>query len=139
MNGHKEVEVFPSCTLNMKFSPELGSSFYVDHQFDVCSTGGISLDDECGLVRNKEPLDKGFSFDQESSKSWAEESEELEDNKASLRAQVVANSIDSSSTLEFGGNVSKVPYFKFLDMWTEDNSFLGWSAGVERTEVVHLA
>ncbi|CAK9188432.1 unnamed protein product, partial [Ilex paraguariensis] len=94
------------CGINIQCSPEVSSSFLIEHQFKVKRMENISMDDEYGLVRNKKPYDKGFLYEQESSKTWAALSEDLEDNlhmievmEANLDAlgdQVVVDSVESS-------------------------------------------
>ncbi|CAK9146548.1 unnamed protein product [Ilex paraguariensis] len=49
------------CRLNEQCLPS--STFLLEHQF-VCKEGSsVCMDDEMGLVCNKEPLDKGFYSD----------------------------------------------------------------------------
>ncbi|CAK9159599.1 unnamed protein product [Ilex paraguariensis] len=65
--------------LNKEFSSSRSISFFVDRQYDVKRLENCPLNDNLDLVKYKEPPDKGFLFDQESSKSWADRVEDSED------------------------------------------------------------
>ncbi|CAK9152701.1 unnamed protein product, partial [Ilex paraguariensis] len=73
------------CLVNRQFSPSCKDSFYVDHQYSPWNGMNVSMDDDVGLVRRTDPLDKGYLSDKGSfvfesrTKSFLEELGEEED------------------------------------------------------------
>ncbi|CAK9148609.1 unnamed protein product, partial [Ilex paraguariensis] len=55
------------CAVNKQFSSYFSSSFYVDRSYIRREASLFSLDDDRGLVKKKEPPDKGYYSDNESS------------------------------------------------------------------------
>ncbi|CAK9153748.1 unnamed protein product [Ilex paraguariensis] len=86
----------PVCDISKQFPPFVNSFFWVNNEYCARSKCSFSLGDENGLVRNKEPPDKGFCSDQESSMKWENLSNNMEGIKEPLVDQEVANFINSS-------------------------------------------
>ncbi|CAK9175814.1 unnamed protein product [Ilex paraguariensis] len=88
------------CLLNQQHYSSASSSFLVDHSYKRRGRQNFSVDDENGLIRDKEPPNKGFSSDQESTKNWVDMIEDSADDEAhrlALVTQIVDEYSDSST------------------------------------------
>ncbi|CAK9156447.1 unnamed protein product [Ilex paraguariensis] len=101
--GSKEVQQMAGtvmCSLNKQSHSPTSSSFFVDHLYELRVRQNYTVDDESGLRRDKEPPDRGFYSDQESSKNWADSSEDAtvnEDQGIILLNQTTVNYSDCST------------------------------------------
>ncbi|CAK9134115.1 unnamed protein product [Ilex paraguariensis] len=101
--GSKEVQQMAGtvmCSLNKQSHSPTSSSFFMDHLYELRGRQNYTVDDESGLRRDKEPPDRGFYSDQESSKNWADSSEDAtvnEDQGIILLNQTTVNYSDCST------------------------------------------
>ncbi|CAK9179658.1 unnamed protein product [Ilex paraguariensis] len=108
--GSKEVQQMAGtvmCSLNKQSHSPTSSSFFVDHLYELRGRQNYTVDDESGLRRDKEPPDRGFYSDQESSKNWADSSEDAtvnEDQGIILLNQTTVNYSDCSTGHSPRGN-----------------------------------
>ncbi|CAK9183879.1 unnamed protein product [Ilex paraguariensis] len=112
----------PICNTSKHFSPSADSSFWVNNAYSAHGKSTFSLDDENGLVKDKEPPDKGFFSDQENPMGFEENLEDLE----------IANSTDFSPRQLPKGFASSVGFSAFVfNSLAEKNLWLLWSERVE--------
>ncbi|CAK9149813.1 unnamed protein product, partial [Ilex paraguariensis] len=88
------------CLLNKQSFSSTSSSFLVEHSYEPRGNQICTVDDESGLIRDKEPLDKGFYSDQDSLEIWANLSEAANDDEAQgmILLNQVINTISEFST-----------------------------------------
>ncbi|CAK9162599.1 unnamed protein product [Ilex paraguariensis] len=126
--GSKEVQQMAGtvmCSLNKQSHSPTSSSFFVDHLYELRGRQNYTVDDESGLRRDKEPPDRGFYSDQESSKNWADSSEDAtvnEDQGIILLNQTTVNYSDCST-----GHSPR-----------EKNMWLLWNDNLEVKSMLHF-
>ncbi|CAK9158756.1 unnamed protein product, partial [Ilex paraguariensis] len=96
----------PVCLLNRQNFSSASSFFLVDHSYKRRWKQNYLVDDENGLFRDKEPPDKGFSSDQESSKKWVDMIEDSGDDEAQ-RLALVSHVVEESSYSSTGCSPSE--------------------------------